>query len=157
MWPKWYKDGKQIFFRECQRLDRTEGQIGPHTHTEEGKERSECVLHQLPIHRVTIQFLSLTSAQEKKPDKSFSDYLVQKKSGRGVTSRWRLDWGVGERELRNLVRGVFLTKLLLPQTSGKNKCPNTKRINNGGVSIDAEPTYCDCACMFSKHYSYFSF
>ena len=94
----------------------------------------------------------------KRSQRKVSQTIWCKKSqGEASHLDGRLDWGVGERELRNLVRGVFFTKLLLPQTPGKNKCPNPKRVNNDGVSINAEPTHCHCACMFSKHYSYFSF
>ena len=77
--------------------------------------------------------------------KEFIDYLVQKSQGEASHLDGGLIEGSVNESLRNLVRGVFFTKLLLPQTSGKNKCPNPKRTNNCGVSINAEPTYCDCA------------
>ena len=50
-----YKDGRQIFFWESVKgLTVPKVRLGPHSHREEGKERSECVLHQLPIHGVTV-------------------------------------------------------------------------------------------------------
>ena len=50
-----YKDGRQIFFWESVKgLTVLKVRMGPHSHREEGKERSDCVLHQLPIHRVTV-------------------------------------------------------------------------------------------------------
>ena len=129
-----------------------------HSHREEGKERSECVLHQLPIHTEWPSNSNPWRPLRKRSQRKVSQTIWCKKSqGEASHLDGRLDWGVGERELCNLVRGVFFTKLLLPQTPGKNKCPNPKRPNNDGVSINAEPTHCHCACMFSKHYSYFSF
>ena len=150
--------GGRYFLRECQSLDRAEGQAGASLtqRGRKGKEwmRTASASHPRSDHPILIPDVRSGKRTQRKVSQTI---WCKKSQGEASHLDGRLDWGVSERELHNLVRGVFFTKLLLPQTPGKNKCPNPKRVNNDGVSINAEPTHCHCACMFSKHYSYFSF